>query len=821
MNSISPNIRNSRNFDSRFNKAYRQYVAEIEGESDGDGDGQTSDSFNTFLMTTNETDPTNDDEDSGEGFFTSVDNFLAAPSDATIPNAIVDDLTSLALLHELTGENRTVNPDDSVVEDPQTFTTASGISRYDSEHFYGIVIDTGASKFSTAGVGQFEALQRLKHGVVLNKTDTVNITFGIGSTSSIGSALVETPVGQVEFHIMPSKTPFLLSLADMDKLKVYYNNISDFLVTSTGKTVPVVRRFGHAFLMWNNTLRSFICGSLNFNPCFLTETELRTLHRRFGHPSAGRLQDVLERAGHDVERDVLNHLTKFCSHCQKHGRSPGRFRFTLKDDVNYNYSIIVDIFYINGKPVLHIVDQATRFQAGGWLKNLTAKHTWEVLKMRWIDTYLGPPEQITVDAGKQFASKEFAEYADVQGMKIKIVPVEAHHSIGIVERYHGPIRRAYKIITDEIKDISADMALQMAFKAVNDTAGPDGLVPTLLVFGAYPRMTEQDAPSATVAQRAHAVRRAMAEIQRLRAKRQVNDALNTRNGPSTTTVHDLALNSDVLLWREGNAGKTGHWDGPFKLVSMDGESCVLAVPYGNATFRSTSIKPFYAEEQQPQRQPDEQPTEQPKAVETPPQDEPGEDTIVVDTGDTGTLPERVAQPPKRGRGRSRKNPDLTVFLEAEETFVSMPFEDSRLKEVKGLVDKGVFDVTKTSEIPEGTRIFSARFVDEVKNKGTDKEFNKSRLVVQAYNDQNKHEVLTESPTLTRIHWNWTSRNGWSETKGIYMGIQWVLGVGTYRLGIMVKQKVMGELPLGRSRQSACVLVETAFLGFLERFECWL
>ncbi len=30
--------------------------------------------------------------------------------------------------------------------------------------------------------------------------------------------------------------------------------------------------------------------------------------------------------------------------------------------------------------------------------------------------------------------------------------------------------------------------LQMAFKVVNDTAGPDGLVATLLVFGAYPRI---------------------------------------------------------------------------------------------------------------------------------------------------------------------------------------------------------------------------------------------------------------------------------------------------------------------------------------------
>ena len=52
----------------------------------------------------------------------------------------------------------------------------------------------------------------------------------------------------------------------------------------------------------------------------------------------------------------------------------------------------------------------------------------------------------------------------------------------------------------EIPDIDKDMALQMAFKAINDTAGPDRLVPTLLVFSAYPQMVESDAPSPSVTQ---------------------------------------------------------------------------------------------------------------------------------------------------------------------------------------------------------------------------------------------------------------------------------------------------------------------------------
>jgi hypothetical protein len=118
-------------------------------------------------------------------------------------------------------------------------------------------------------------------------------------------------------------------------------------------------------------------------------------------------------------------------------------------------------------------------------------------------------------------------------------------------------------------------------------------MPTLLVYGALPRMVEYDAPSPTVAQRSAALKKAIMEIQKLRAKRLVADALGTRNGLSTTGLYDLTINSDVLVWREGNTGQLGSWEGPYKLVAINGEDCVLALPRGNTTFRSTSIKPFY------------------------------------------------------------------------------------------------------------------------------------------------------------------------------------------------------------------------------------
>jgi hypothetical protein len=143
------------------------------------------------------------------------------------------------------------------------------------------------------------------------------------------------------------------------------------------------------------------------------------------------------------------------------------------------------------------------------------------------------------------------------GVGTKGVPVKAHNSISMVERYHSPIRRAYQIIVSEIPELDKNMALQMAFKAINDSAGPDGLVPTLLVFRAYPRIIKSDAPSSSVAQRATAIKKAMAEIHKLQAERQVANALNTHNGPMTNAVHSLLPSSPVLVWREGNTGQAG------------------------------------------------------------------------------------------------------------------------------------------------------------------------------------------------------------------------------------------------------------------------
>jgi len=74
-------------------------------------------------------------------------------------------------------------------------------------------------------------------------------------------------------------------------------------------------------------------------------------------------------------------------------------------------------------------------------------------------------------------------------IKVKEVPIKAYNSIKKVEQYYALLRRAYKIIFLELKDASKELTLQIAVKAINDFASLDRLVPTLLVFSAYPQMT--------------------------------------------------------------------------------------------------------------------------------------------------------------------------------------------------------------------------------------------------------------------------------------------------------------------------------------------
>lgn len=109
----------------------------------------------------------------------------------------------------------------------------------------------------------------------------------------------------------------------------------------------------------------------------------------------------------------------------------------------------------------------------------------------------------------------FAGSACMPRSATKSVPVEAASSMWIVERYRAPIRRSCQIIKKEAPDVKDDYALQLAVKAINDSIGSDGVVPTLLVFGALPRLgLPKDQITPSTFKRAVALRKAAKAMSR-------------------------------------------------------------------------------------------------------------------------------------------------------------------------------------------------------------------------------------------------------------------------------------------------------------------
>ena len=81
----------------------------------------------------------------------------------------------------------------------------------------------------------------------------------------------------------------------------------------------------------------------------------------------------------------------------------------------------------------------------------------------------------------------------------------------------------------------------MAIKAINDLVGPNGIIPTLLVFSTSPQLIKIDPLSLFITKRAEAIYIITKEVCCLYAERQVKDILTIYNGPNTKITLDLPL----------------------------------------------------------------------------------------------------------------------------------------------------------------------------------------------------------------------------------------------------------------------------------------
>lgn len=99
------------------------------------------------------------------------------------------------------------------------------------------------------------------------------------------------------------------------------------------------------------------------------------------------------------------------------------------ESVRFNERLLIDIMYLDGKPVLHIVDEGTHFSAARFINDVSTKTVWSTIIDCWATLYTGLPRKILVDQRTQFGNL-FANIAATGNVEVQRTGIQSHNSLG-------------------------------------------------------------------------------------------------------------------------------------------------------------------------------------------------------------------------------------------------------------------------------------------------------------------------------------------------------------------------------------------------------
>ena len=537
----------------------------------------------------------------------------------------------------------------------------------------------------------------------------------------------------VELDVVQADIPALLEMDIFDKESITPCTASNRLI----KKIPFEKDGKKIYIEeWSAPLRRSSSGhmyaEMHFpTSMFFTQTQLHKIHRHFLHPSAQKLFNLLKRARpedptHETLK-VLEDLTKRCDPCQRIQNAPLRFRVSFgAENVRFNERVFIDIMYIDSDTVLHTVDEGTRFGAARFLSDASTKTIWKAIAEFWALIYTGLPDQMLVDQGSAFGDT-FISIVAASNVFVERTAVEAHSSLGMGERYHQPLRQTYRKIKTDHPQSDKDLALAMAVKAMNDTLGPEGLVPSALVFGEFPPVhtnSESNVPRATLQERAAMASTARREMEKCMAELRLKRALHHAVPPAADRVYQAG--DKALVWREKLlANRIGEWIGPFVVVAADDERKIVYIrdtEIGPARpFNAAQVKPYFAPEN-------------------------------ISHSFIAELQKGFVQ------FMTPRDEDETFLIEirdpSDSRAKSKEMHMAKREEIKILLRRGTFKVILKEEIPPNGNILPGRFALGFKSTEGGKMKYKARYVIGGHRDRFKemmvHSAATQQPQSIRL-----------------------------------------------------------------------
>jgi hypothetical protein len=109
-------------------------------------------------------------------------------------------------------------------------------------------------------------------------------------------------------------------------------------------------------------------------------------------------------------RAVLSDIENACSTCQRYSSKPLRLKTSLPNGKEFSFGseLSMDLKFINGKAVLHVIDSATRFNAATFLDShsesfgQSSDGIWDAIIDIWWSIHTRYPDCLRVDSGSAF-----------------------------------------------------------------------------------------------------------------------------------------------------------------------------------------------------------------------------------------------------------------------------------------------------------------------------------------------------------------------------------------------------------------------------------
>jgi hypothetical protein len=207
-----------------------------------------------------------------------------------------------------------------------------------------------------------------------------------------------------------------------------------------GWTMRLRRTQGHLLLEWAPPVSA----------CWYSRAQLLKMHRHLLQPSTTQLMKLLQRAKpKDLPpetRSLLDETSHTCHACQVYASKPISFQIRNVDDIVFNQEIRLDLMYIDGRPVLHVVDTGTTFGAATFLEEKFGS-VWNALLRCWSTMYVGFPMSMHTDQGSIFLSREWKSNCAALGIRLRHTGTESHDSLGTRERFQASLRRIYNKVS--------------------------------------------------------------------------------------------------------------------------------------------------------------------------------------------------------------------------------------------------------------------------------------------------------------------------------------------------------------------------------------